>query len=163
MKQNYNESLAKRGHGKWKAFLPLTLLLIGLLVGMNGVYAQEYEGGKLQMSKTFIPTSEDNSEGNLWLETYVTGAHIVHSVAVPSDIVLVLDMSYSMRDAFSSDDPTPRVEALNASVVSFLNSIYNHDIEGAGQNGKIGHRVSIVAFSSQSATNLYSLTNMPSS
>ena len=152
------KSLALLGHSKLKAFLPFTLLLIGLLVGMNGAYAQEYEGGKLQMSKHFISTSPDNTEGDLWLETYVTGAHIVHSVAVPSDIVLVLDMSYSMRDAFSSDDPTPRVEALNASVVSFLNSIYNHDIEGAGQNGKIGHRVSIVAFSSQNATTLYSIT-----
>ena len=166
MQQNYNKKnkgLALLGHSKLKAILPFTLLLIGLLVGMNGAFAQEYNGGKLQMSKTFIPTSDDYSQGDLWLETYVTGAHITHSVAVPSDIVLVLDMSRSMQDAFSTEDPTPRVEALNASVVSFLNSIYNHDIEGAGQNGKIGHRVSIVAFSSQSATTLYSLTgNTPS-
>ncbi len=147
------KSLAFLGHSKLKAFLPFTLLLIGLLVGMNGAYAQEYEGGKLQMSKHFISTSPDNTEGDLWLETYVTGAHIVHSVAVPSDIVLVLDMSYSMRDAFSSSDPTPRVQALQASVSSFLQSIYNHDIEGAGTNGKIGHRVAVVAFAGGPSNN----------
>ena len=147
------KSLALLGHGKWKAFLPCTLLLIGLLVGLNGAYAQEYFDGKLEMSKSFKPTNDDNSEGLLWLETYVTGAHITHSVAVPSDIVLVLDMSYSMRDAFSSSDPTPRVEALHDAVASFLTTIFDNDIEGAGTNGKIGHRVAVVAFAGGPSNN----------
>jgi hypothetical protein len=153
MQQNYNKKnkgLVFIDHSKLKAILPFTLLLIGLLVGMNGAFAQSYEGGKLKMSKQFHPTKEDNSEGELWLETYVTGAHITHSVAVPSDIVLVLDMSYSMRDDFSSTDPTPRVEALHDAVAAFLNSIYENDIEDAGQNGKIGHRVAVVAFAAGS-------------
>ena len=154
------KSLALLGQGRWKHALGCTLLLIGFVLGLGGMktYAQEYEGGKLQMSKQFHSTSEDNSEGELWLETYVTGAHITHSVAVPSDIVLVLDMSYSMRDPFSSTDPTPRVQALHDAVAAFLNSIYQNDIEDAGQNGKIGHRVSIVAFSSQNASTIYSNT-----
>lgn len=156
MQQNYNKKnaiLALLGQGKWKHALKFTLLLIGFVLGLGGMktYAQEYEGGKLQMSKQFHPTKDDNSEGELWLETYVTGAHITHSVAVPSDIVLVLDMSTSMTDNFGTTGST-KVAALQSSVASFLNSIYANDIEDAGQNGKIGHRVSIVAFSGRPGT-----------
>ena len=168
MRQNYNKKnkgLALLGQGKWKHALGCTLLLIGFVLGLGGMktYAQEYEGGKLQMSKQFHPTKDDNSEGELWLETYVTGAHITHSVAVPSDIVLVLDMSYSMRDPFSSTNPTTRVQALHDAVSTFMNTIKTNDIEGAGSNGVIGHRVAVVVLSTDQMQNYSGLVNNPTS
>ena len=157
MQQNYyknKKSLALLGHSKLKAILPFTLLLIGLLVSMNGAWAQSYENGKLQMSKTYKPTKQDHSEGYLWLETYVTGSHFTTSVQVPTDLVLVLDMSYSMRQ-FNMGNIS-RVQALHNAVQDFLTVVFNKDIDGAGQNGVIGHRVSMIAFSSKESTALYS-------
>ena len=147
MKQNDQQrrGLAKRSHGKWKRALGHTLLIIGVLAlgGMNA-WGQEYEGGKLQLTKTFHPTKDDNTEGYIWLETYVTGADITHVVAQPSDIVLVLDMSSSMSDAFGT---TTRIAALNSAVSDFMTVVYNNDIPNAGDGTTIGHRIAVVTFS----------------
>ena len=148
------KSLALLGQGRWKHALGCTLLLIGLLLSINCAFAQSFEGGKLQMSKTFKPTNEDQTEGLLWLETYVTGAHISNTVTPPADIVLVLDMSRSMSSENLGN--ITRVQALHNAVEDFLGVIKEKDIEGAGQNDVIGHRVSIVVFSSQAQTSLYS-------
>ena len=111
MKQNYNnESLAALGHGKWKSALRHTLLIIGFLMGfgMMGAYAQNMtpipEG--LKMEKKWVPTNDLGTQGNILVETYVTG----HSVAqhIPTDIVLVLDVSGSMDQNISHYEYDPR-------------------------------------------------------
>ena len=113
MQQNYNKnnkSLALLGQGRWKHALKFTLLLIGFVMGfgMMGAYAQTLtpipEG--LKMEKKWEPTNDLGSQGNILVETFVTG----HSVAqhVPSDIVLVLDVSGSMDETLDSYTYTPR-------------------------------------------------------
>lgn len=108
MQQNYNKnnkSLALLGQGRWKQALKFTLLLIGFVMGfgMMGAYAQTLtpipEG--LKMEKKWVPTNDMGSQGNILVETFVTG----HSVAqhMPTDIVLVLDVSGSMNDNISTD------------------------------------------------------------
>ena len=58
MKQNYEESLAKRSHGKWKHALRHTLLIIGMVLVSLGAYAQTPTNG-LYMHKTWIPDPND--------------------------------------------------------------------------------------------------------
>ena len=102
------KSLAQLGHGKWKSALGHTLLLIGMLLVSMGAFAQNFtpipEG--LKMEKKWEPTNDDGTQGNILVETYVTG----HSVAqhVPTDIVLVLDVSGSMDENLNSYTYTPR-------------------------------------------------------
>ena len=162
MRQNYNKKnkcLALLGQGKWKHALGCTLLLIGFVLGLGGMkaYAQSYEDGKLIMSKKFYPSNDEHTQGDLWLETYVTGAQFTTSIAVPADIVLVLDMSYSMRS--NNMGNVTRVQALHNAVQDFLEVVGNKDVPNAGAEGTIGHRVSIVAFSSQERSALYSTTS----
>lgn len=99
MKQNYEECLALLGHGKWKSALGHTLLLIGMLLVSMGAFAQSMTPipPGLKMEKKWEPTNDDGTQGNILVETYVTG----HSVAqhVPTDIVLVLDVSGSMNQS----------------------------------------------------------------
>lgn len=102
------KSLALLGHGKWKSTLGCTLLLIGMLLVSMGANAQNFtpipEG--LKMEKKWEPTNDDGTQGNILVETFVTG----HSVAehVPTDIVLVLDVSGSMNENLSHVEYTAR-------------------------------------------------------
>lgn len=99
MKQNYNKkSLALLGHGKWKSALGHTLLLIGMVL-MGGVATAQnltpIPTG-LKMEKKWQSDDPTGRTGNILVEAFVTG----HSVAqhVPTDIVLVLDVSGSMSE-----------------------------------------------------------------
>ena len=92
------KSLARLGHGKWKSALGHTLLLIGMVLVSMGAFAQNMtpvpEG--LKMEKKWVSDDPTGRTGNILVEAFVTG----HSVAthVPTDIVLVLDVSGSMND-----------------------------------------------------------------
>ncbi len=110
MKQNYEESLAKRSHGKWKSALGHTLLIIGMVLVSLGAFAQQQEMTPipegLVMEKKWQSDDPTGRTGNILVETYVTG----HSIAkhVPTDIVLVLDVSGSMDETLDSYAYTPR-------------------------------------------------------
>ena len=104
MKQNYNNSLAALGHGKWKSALRHTLLIIGMVLMAMGVYAQTPTPTMpdgLVMKKSWVedPGSGGRS-GNIFVETFVTGSSSV--THVPTDIVLVLDVSGSMNQNLTS-------------------------------------------------------------
>ena len=110
MKQSYNNnSLAFLGHGKWKSALRHTLLIIGLVLMSMGAYAQTtptpYMPEGLVMKKTWEATNASGTKGNIFVEAFVTG----HSVDthVPTDIVLVLDVSGSMDEHLYDTVPTP--------------------------------------------------------
>ncbi|MBR3426549.1 MAG: T9SS type A sorting domain-containing protein [Bacteroidales bacterium] len=96
------KSLALLGHGKWKSALRHTLLLIGMVLVSLGAFAQNMtpvpEG--LKMEKKWVSDDPTGRTGNILVEAFVTG----HSVAthVPTDIVLVLDVSGSMDDALDT-------------------------------------------------------------
>ena len=102
------KSLVQLGHGKWKSALGHTLLLIGMLLVSLGAFAQSMTPipPGLKMEKKWEPTNDDGTQGNILVETYVTG----HSVAqhVPTDIVLVLDVSGSMDENLNSYTYNPR-------------------------------------------------------
>lgn len=112
MKQNYNKkSLALLGHGKWKSALGHTLLLIGFLTGFGlmGAFAQEPTNG-LYMHKTWTPDPSDptGAKGTIRLETFVTGDKIITEEHIPTDIVLVLDVSGSMNQNIYTYSYNPR-------------------------------------------------------
>lgn len=91
------ESLARLGHGKWKSALRHTLLIIGMVLVSMGAFAQTPTGG-LYLHKTWIPDPSDptGGTGEIMLETFVTGDKMIIQKDIPSDIVLVLDVSSSM-------------------------------------------------------------------
>ena len=90
------KSLALLGHSKLKGALRHTLLLIGMVLVSLGAFAQNMtpvpEG--LKMEKKWVSDDPTGRTGNILVEAFVTG----HSVAqhLPTDIVLVLDVSGSM-------------------------------------------------------------------
>ena len=104
MRQNYNKKnkgLALLGQGKWKHALRSALVLMGFMMGfgMMGAYAQLPTNG-LYMHKDWVPNYDDCPNGDcgyIRLETFVTGDKILIQKDIPSDIVLVLDVSSSMR------------------------------------------------------------------
>ena len=77
----------------------------------------------------------------LTLETYATGSSTTTTTTetTPMDIVLVLDQSGSMTDAFTGSDS--RQAAMQAAVKSFVNNVNEKYTEDAD------HRIAIVTFS----------------
>ena len=145
MKQNYNNSLAFLGHGKWKSALGHTLLIIGMVLVSLGAFAQQQTSeipSGLKMKKQWVPNS-DGTSGTVVLETYVTGASITTKLTIPNDIVLVVDQSGSMTEDFGSGKT--RLEALQESVSGFINSVFE-DAKSTGAD----HRVAIVGFATGS-------------
>ncbi|KWW27679.1 MAG: filamentous hemagglutinin-like protein, partial [bacterium P3] len=96
------KSLALLGHGKWKSALGHTLLLIGMVLLSMGAFAQNMTPvpDGLKMEKKWVSDDPTGRTGNILVEAFVTG----HSVAqhVPTDIVLVLDVSGSMNDVIGT-------------------------------------------------------------
>ena len=86
-----------------------TLLLIGFLAGfgMMGAYAQTPTNG-LYLHKDWTPDPDDptGAKGTIRLETFVTGDKIITETHVPTDIVLVLDVSGSMDETIYTYDYT---------------------------------------------------------
>ena len=121
MQQNYNKknkNVAQLGHGKWKSALGRTLLLIGMVLVSMGAFAQVPTGG-LYLYKTWIPDETDptGGTGEIMLETFVTGEKTIIQKDIPSDIVLVLDVSTSMS-ATRGTQNTPSDRALTYNKVA---------------------------------------------
>ncbi len=143
MKQNYEECLAKRSHGKWKSALGHTLLIIGMVLVSLGAWAQQQTSeipAGLKMSKRWIPNS-DGTSGKVVLETYVTGSEITTNVSVPNDIVIVVDQSGSMSEPFGNGQT--RLQALRTAITNFINTVFE-DARTTGAN----HKIALVGFAS---------------
>ena len=145
MKQNYEECLAKRSHGKWKSALGHTLFIIGMVLVSLGAFAQQQQTSEipdgLKMKKQWIPNA-DGTSGKVVLETYVTGASITTNLSIPNDIVLVVDQSGSMDENFGSDGKS-KLEALRESVDGFITNVFN-DAKNTGAD----HKIALVGFAS---------------
>ena len=134
----------------------LLILIAGLLFSST-LQAQTPPDG-LHMTKTWTADDPDKGDkGVITLEAYVTGSAITVSTIIPTDIVLVLDMSQSMSSGYLGS--VTRVQALHDAVKDFLDVVYNKDVDGAENENVIGHRISMIAFSSQERTSLYSTEN----
>ena len=111
--------------------LQFTLLLIGFLMGfgMMSAYAQTLTPvpAGLKMEKIWQSDDPTGRTGNILVEAFVTG----HSVAthVPTDIVLVLDVSGSMDENLSSYDYRPR-PSQGYSYNNYGNNTYYYYYEG---------------------------------
>ncbi|MBQ3737431.1 MAG: T9SS type A sorting domain-containing protein [Bacteroidales bacterium] len=116
------KSLALLGHSKLKGALRHTLLIIGMVLMSLGAFAQNMspvpEG--LKMEKKWVSDDPTGRTGNILVEAFVTG----HSVAqhVPTDIVLVLDVSGSMDDEIGETDEYIEQPERAYSFSSFFNS-----------------------------------------
>ncbi len=124
--------------------LKRTLLIIGMVLMSLGVYAQSTTSdipAGLKMKKTWVPDNDDNTSGKVVLETYVTGSEITANLAVPNDIVLVVDQSGSMSATMS--DGRTRLRALQDAVDGFITSVYENS-QTTGAN----HKIAIVGFAS---------------
>lgn len=76
------------------------LTLFGAAAFSMTSYADVDPSEVVKLSKEIIAVNADQGEYKIRLETYVTGSSVTHTeqVAVPIDLVLVLDVSSSMRD-----------------------------------------------------------------
>lgn len=105
-------------------------------------------------------TATANTDGSytLRLESYVTGASTTTTVTeqVPTDIVLVLDQSGSMKDTFSTGT---KLAALKSAVTTFANNVAEQAKGRDGQYGTeddVNHRIAVVGFASET---IYKGTN----
>ena len=108
--KNYNKLKRREGKNALGKHIQAlrNLFLIGVfLLGVGNWYAfaqsitPEIPSG-LVMSKQWVPTSDDGTQGNVILETYVTGSSITSISSVPNDIVIIVDQSGSMSQSYGS-------------------------------------------------------------
>lgn len=138
----------------------IAIAFFTLVPAMN-VRAQKqttYENG-LGYSKN-ISTPDDHGIYTITLEAFTTGNVSVTKKSIPADIVLVLDISGSMRYNMNSDSGTSneRLNALKTAVNNFIDIINNNDLkdpDGNNREQRLGNRIAIVTYS----TNANNRTN----
>lgn len=138
------------------------------LVPAKNVQAQKettYKNG-LGYSKN-ISTPDDKGVYTITLEAFTTGKVTVTKKSIPADIVLVLDVSGSMRYNMNSDSGTSneRLNALKTAVNNFIDIINDNDLYYVDEDGKpdkskpreqrLGNQIAIVTYS----TNANNRTN----
>jgi hypothetical protein len=87
-------------------------------------------------------------DGTYWLklEAYATGSGTQTSKAVPSDVILVLDLSSSMDDPY--EGYTDRLDALQVATKKFVDSIYQNAVDALAQDPQYpGNRIAIITYS----------------
>lgn len=130
-------------------------------VPFTSVYAQKqtkYDKG-LGYSKN-ISTPDDKGVYTITLEAFTTGQVTVTQKSIPADIVLVLDVSGSMRYNMGSDSGSSneRLNALKTAVNNFIDIINENDLkdpDGNDREQRLGNRIAIVTYS----TNANNRTN----
>ena len=149
-----------------KMRIALRVVALVLLVGANAVMlqAQNKPAGKntREEDKGYYMNKYVNEDGNmLTLESYVTGKVISVNTEVPMDVTLVMDVSSSMEDKFTSGtyDGKKRIEALKDAATTFVNITYQHAIDHPDEHGVANnHRISLVKFADDYNTNADDLT-----
>ena len=99
--------------------------------------------------------SEPNTDGVYYitLESFATGQSVRIHKSIPADIVLVLDVSGSMKFDMGRDrgNSNERLAAMKSAVNTFINKIDENDRidpeTGENRNERLGNRIAIVAFS----------------
>ena len=81
----------------------------------------------------------------LKLEAFATGSATQTSKAVPSDVILVLDLSSSMTGSYNN---TTRLQALKDATTDFVNEIYQNAVDARKKDSSYpGNRIAIVTYS----------------
>lgn len=92
-------------------------------------------------------------DGKYWLrlEAYANGSAISTTSSVPSDVVLVLDLSSSMRDENNLYNGQLRIDALKDATSSFVEIIYQNAVDALAQDPTYkGNRIAIVTYAGES-------------
>ncbi len=92
--------------------------------------------------------SKPDEDGVYWLklEAYATGSGTQTTKAVPSDVILVLDLSSSMGRDYPGYEN--RLDALQDATKKFVTSIYQNGLDALAQDENYpGNRISIVVYS----------------
>lgn len=90
--------------------------------------------------------SKPQSDGTYWikLEAFATGSAAIIESSIPADVVLVLDLSSSMKDPYNG---TTRLGALKTACIEFLEDLYENAVKAAAAGPYAGNRVAIVTYS----------------
>ena len=125
---------------------------IALLAGTLTAFAQGYDpdhptatGVNVQKNVT---GPDSNKDYTVTLETFAEGTSAVSYSSVPSDIILVLDTSSSMRDnnyPRGNGNPT-RIAALKTAVREFVATVYDNAIACKELDPNYVNRVAIVTY-----------------
>ena len=125
---------------------------IALLAGTLTAFAQGYDpdhptatGVNVQKNVT---GPDSNKDYTVTLETFAEGTTAVSYSSVPSDIILVLDTSSSMRDnnyPRGNGNPT-RIAALKTAVRDFVATIYDNAVACKELDPNYVNRIAIVTY-----------------
>ena len=86
---------------------------------------------------------DDNNDYTITLETFAEGTSTVSSSSVPSDIILVLDVSSSMTASYQG---TNRITALKTAVRKFVQTIYDNAITCKENDPNYVNRIAIITY-----------------
>lgn len=118
-----------------------------LLTTAMNVQAQAYNfAGGVGTAKS-VSGPDTNGDYTISLETFATGTTTVVTESVPSDVILVLDISSSMTSTGQYNGYANRLAALKASVVKFVGTIYDNDVTSTATDPSYaGNRIAIVTY-----------------
>ena len=125
---------------------------IALLAGTLTVFAQGYDPEHPTATGVNVVKNvtgpDSNKDYTVTLETFAEGTSAVTYSSVPSDIILVLDTSSSMRDnnyPRGNGNPT-RIQALKTAVREFVATIYDNAIACKELDPNYVNRIAIVTY-----------------
>ena len=120
---------------------------IALLAGTLTAFAQGYDpdhptatGVNVQKNVT---GPDSNKDYTVTLETFAEGTTAVSYSSVPSDIILVLDVSSSMTASYQG---TTRIVALKTAVRKFVQTIYDNAIACKELDPNYVNRIAIITY-----------------
>ena len=120
---------------------------IALLAGTLTAFAQGYDpdhptatGVNVQKNVT---GPDSNKDYTVTLETFAEGTTAVSYSSVPSDIILVLDVSSSMTSTYGN---TNRITALKTAVRDFVATIYDNAIACKELDPNYVNRIAIITY-----------------
>lgn len=146
----------------------LSLLAAATTVRAQDVLSKYKEGGGVATSKTVSSQNEDGSY-TITLETFAIGTSTMVTTSKPVDVILVLDLSSSMKESYSG---TTRLLALKEATISFVEEIARNDEYDDNNNKRdklLGNRIQIITYNTNAealfdsfqpaSTNLSSITD----
>jgi len=121
-------------------------IVAGLILGISPAAFAQTSAEGIVLDKHVTQAPDENGVRWITLESYVTGSVKVVTGSVPSDVILVLDVSSSMKDPYTGY--ASRLAALKESVNGFIDSIYKNDQDARNADPNYdGNRIAIVTYS----------------
>ena len=100
-------------------------------------------GGGVSTAKEVSSQNEDGSY-TITLETFATGDSDLEIKSVPSDVILILDLSSSMGNNYSGGQT--RIQALKQAVIGFAGSIFENAEKARETDPDFVNRIAIIGY-----------------